>query len=110
MLFRSNLVRMMSESYSAVFSSSAWQAGIADGTIRMIQSFDSQLETHTQALQELRRKCERLGGSLILEDAPLRVKEAFDSWGDLGKSQGLMHRIKQQLDPAGIFSPERFAI
>jgi glycolate oxidase subunit GlcD len=104
-----NLVRMMSESYSAVFSSSAWQAGIADGTIRMIQSFDSQLETHTQALQDLRRKCERLGGSLILEDAPLRVKEAFDSWGGLGKSQGLVHRIKQQLDPAGIFSPGRFA-
>jgi len=105
-----SLFRMMNESYSAVFSSSAWQAGIADGRMRVIQNFDCQRETHTQALQMLRRECERLGGSLILENAPLRLKETFDAWGDLGKSQGLMHSIKQQLDPAGIFSPERFAI
>ena len=105
-----SLFRMMNESYSAVFSSSAWQAGIADGRMRVIQNFDCQRETHTQALQMLRRECERLGGSLILENAPLRLKETFNAWGDLGKSQGLMHSIKQQLDPAGIFSPERFAI
>jgi hypothetical protein len=48
-----------------------------------------------------------LGGSLIVESAPLEVKKSFDVWGDLGAAGNLMNRIKQQLDPDKLFSPGR---
>jgi len=101
-----SLIGMMSERYGALLNSSTWQAGIADGRIRVVQD---QNATDTESLPDLRRACEQLGGSLILENAPLLLRGGLDAWGDMGHSRGLMHRIKQQLDPENLFSPGRFA-
>jgi glycolate oxidase FAD binding subunit len=88
-------------------SSLRWQAGIATGTIQVSSEFEPK-NGNVPLLQRLRSECQRLGGSLILERAPLPVKATLDAWGDLGKSVTLMERIKHQLDPEGILSPGRF--
>ncbi|HLE64322.1 MAG TPA: FAD-linked oxidase C-terminal domain-containing protein, partial [Pyrinomonadaceae bacterium] len=84
-----------------------WQAGIADGRIQVCSEFESE-NANTALLQRLRSECQRLGGSLIIEGAPLPVKATLDAWGYMGKSMVVMQRIKQQLDPERILSPGRF--
>jgi glycolate oxidase subunit GlcD len=84
-----------------------WQAGIAAGTIQVCSEFEPE-DANIPLLQGLRSECQRLGGSLIVEHAPLPVKATLDAWGDMGKSVIVMQRIKQQLDPEGILSPGRF--
>jgi FAD/FMN-containing dehydrogenase len=58
-------------------------------------------------LELLRQKAESAGGSLVLESAPLEIKNEFDSWGSFGSTADLMKRIKQQLDPQNSLSPGR---
>ena len=61
-----------------------------------------------RALERLREKAENLGGSLVLESAPIEIKREFDAWGDFGSAAELMKRVKQQLDPQNLLSPGRF--
>ena len=51
-----------------------------------------------------------LGGSLILENAPVEIKREFDAWGDFGSAAALMKRLKQELDPQNVLSPGRFFV
>jgi glycolate oxidase FAD binding subunit len=48
-------------------------------------------------------------GSLVIERAPVAVKQQVDVWGDNPEGTEIMYRIKQNLDPAGIFAPGRHA-
>jgi glycolate oxidase subunit GlcD len=89
------------------FKSLAWQAGIANGVIRARTS-EKSTEAQTQRLRAIRTECKQLGGSLIVENAPVEMKESLDVWGDMGSAGHLMKRIKQQLDPDNLFSPGRF--
>jgi glycolate oxidase subunit GlcD len=102
-----SFINLLSQTYANGFSSLRWQAGIGDGRIQITEQFETE-NYNVSVLQGLRSECQRLGGSLILENAPLQVKAALNAWGDLGKSAGVMQRIKQQLDPENILSPGRF--
>ncbi len=82
-----------------------WQAGVADGRIRVMQS--DQATANSQTLMALRTAAEALGGSLIIERAPIGVASEIDAWGAM-PAKGMMTRIKQELDPAGLFSPGRW--
>ena len=62
----------------------------------------------TVDIAALRTAANRLGGSLIIENAPDEVKQRSDAWGELGNTTTLMERIKQQLDPNHLLSPGRF--
>ncbi|MFN2493767.1 MAG: FAD-binding oxidoreductase [Pyrinomonadaceae bacterium] len=92
-----------------------WQAGIGDGRIRVLERRQHK-DDETEAFQnetiarvdELRRKAETLGGTLIIEHAPPRMKAGCNAWGTFGSSASLMRRVKQNLDPDKIFSPGRF--
>ena len=46
---------------------------------------------------------------LVLERCPSEVKSKIDVWGDSPEGMDIMRRLKQQLDPAGILNPGRFA-
>ena len=83
---------------------SVWQAGVADGRIRVMKDNAS---ANSQTLLALRASAETLGGSLIIEHAPIGVKSEVAAWGTQPTTK-LMTRIKQELDPAGLFSPGRF--
>jgi glycolate oxidase FAD binding subunit len=59
-------------------------------------------------LQALRTFCNKANGALVIEEAPLELKQRLDVWGDTGADLELMRRLKQQFDPKGTLSPGRF--
>src|SRR5437870_106164 len=85
-----------------------WHAGLGDGRLRIIALTPVYHREAVRALEGWRQKAENLGGSLIIEKAPIEIKNEFDSWGTLGSAAELMRRVKQRLDPENAFSAGRF--
>ena len=85
-----------------------WHAGLGDGRLRAIARAPVYHREAVRALERLRGKAETLGGNLVLETAPLEIRNEFDSWGRFGSSTELMQRVKAQLDPRNSLSPGRF--
>ncbi len=91
-------------------SAAIWQAGLADGRIRVVdrptqngnrsgdlgQDMSARLESFSSLAKDL-------GANLIIEHAPTNIKGGMNSSGAMDASYGIMQRIKQQLDPDGIF-------
>ena len=69
---------------------------------------DGQLASTVAGLVDLRRACQSLGGSLVVEDCPRVLKDQLDVWGDVGPSIGIMRRLKAALDPRAVMNPGRF--
>ncbi len=80
------------------FSSSRSDGSTANG----------QLAATVAGLVDLRRVCQSLGGSLVIERCPRPMKDHLDVWGEVGPSIGLMRRLKEALDPRAIMNPGRF--
>jgi glycolate oxidase subunit GlcD len=90
----------------------AWHAGAGDGRLRVFESGESSVEHVNDArafLTGMRDAARAGGGSLVVERAPARVRQSFDSWGMSDSAAFLMKRIKEQLDPSDTFSPGRFS-
>ena len=62
----------------------------------------------TAYVQNARQAIHELGGSLIVERAPLAVKDGIDVWDYTGASIEVMRRLKAQYDGNGILNPNRF--
>ena len=63
------------------------------------------------ALKTIRRAREvaaRLGGSAVVEQCPLGVKQQVDVWGDSFEGLEIMRQIKNRFDPLGTLNPGRF--
>ena len=88
--------------------SSLWQASVGDGRLRVEEELTDDVIEKVASLEELRRAANSLGGNLVIENAPLSIKEKFDSWGDAGNASKIMRGIKAQLDGEDTFSPGRF--
>ena len=58
-------------------------------------------------VHSLRDAALRLGGALVVLDAPDATKDAVDVWGPV-EAVDLMRRVKAQLDPARLLAPGRF--
>ena len=54
-------------------------------------------------LESFRNLAKNLGGTLIIEHAPAEIRDRINSLGTLDGAYGIMQKIKQQLDPDGIF-------
>ena len=52
--------------------------------------------------------CQGIGGNLVVERAPARLKRRLPVWGAPRGDLRIMKRIKEQMDPYGIFCPGRF--
>jgi FAD/FMN-containing dehydrogenase len=78
--------------------------------INLLMDKDSAAETdkELQAVHALFRRCLELGGNLMVERAPVAVKQHLPIWGEPGAHWRIMKRIRAQLDPEGIMSPGRF--
>jgi glycolate oxidase FAD binding subunit len=59
-------------------------------------------------LQDLRKKLETRGGSLVILRCPLEIKSKLDVWGSAGDALALMKSIKAQFDSTGVLNPGRF--
>jgi glycolate oxidase FAD binding subunit len=61
------------------------------------------------ALNELRAAAAAAGGTMILERAPVKVKQAVSVWGQPGTDFPAMKAIKSRLDPGNVLNPGRYA-
>ena len=59
-------------------------------------------------ITSLRRKATELGGALVIERAPVGLKEAASVWGEPRADFALMRRLKAQFDPEGTLNAGRF--
>ena len=76
-----SFLRLVEQSAANPPAPEMWQASVADGRIRLIEQ-DNNSHAHTlERLRRLRGEAESLGGSLVLENAALELKIAFDAWG-----------------------------
>jgi glycolate oxidase subunit GlcD len=85
-----------------------WHAGLSDGRLCAFARAPVYIGETTRALEQLRQRAENLGGSLVVDRAPIEIKNEFDSWGSFGSATELMKRVKAQLDPENVLSPGRF--
>lgn len=59
-------------------------------------------------LEKLLEECQSVGGNLVVECAGADLKRRLPVWGAPRQDLVIMKRIKQQMDPSGLFSPGRF--
>ena len=83
-----------------------WHASVGLGRVRVMDQGTT--DTAIAQVRSLRAAAQELGGSLVIEEAAPETKQQLGAWGNLGHADGLMQRIKQQLDPNRILSPGRF--
>jgi glycolate oxidase subunit GlcD len=86
-----------------------WQASVAEGRIRVVDRFERRenesrdIEQDMVRLEAFRDLAKNMGGILIIEQASAEIRTRANTWGSPGPAYGIMQRIKQQLDPDGIF-------
>lgn len=59
-------------------------------------------------LTQLRESAIKMGGNLIIESAPIGLKQLIDVWGPIGNTLVIMKQIKSQFDANNILNPGRF--
>ncbi len=59
-------------------------------------------------VEEVREIRVRRGGSVVVQEAPLSIKERLDVWGPAGDYLGLTRRVKEKFDPGYTMNPGRF--
>jgi FAD/FMN-containing dehydrogenase len=70
---------------------------------------DGEPEQQAGAIRTLREKAEQLGGSLVVQGAPVAVKRLVgDVWGTAGDALPLMQRVKERFDSRRTMNPGRF--
>jgi glycolate oxidase FAD binding subunit len=101
-----------------VLETVAAEARLADATVRTLAHAASGVVRIAVArpadvaplVARLRPRLERERGSLVVQRAAPAVKASLDVWGGAGDGAGLMRRIKETFDPAGVFAPGRFVL
>lgn len=81
------------------------------GTIRLFwpeAASGAEEQPFLDAIKQTQQIAHRYGGSAVVEQCPLPIKENVDVWGDAPDSLAIMQRIKEKFDPAGILNPGRF--
>jgi glycolate oxidase FAD binding subunit len=61
-----------------------------------------------EVVEEVREIRVRRNGSVVVQEAPLTVKERLDAWGAGGDYLGLTRRVKEKFDPGYTMNPGRF--
>jgi len=61
-----------------------------------------------EVVEEVREIRLRRGGSVVVQEAPLALKERLDVWGSGGDYLGLTRRVKEKFDPGYVMNPGRF--
>jgi glycolate oxidase FAD binding subunit len=87
----------------APLSSGVMRAGSGLGILRW-----SGENSSPSVIRTLRDLCQTHGGFLTVLEAPHSWKNSLDLWGYPGNALSLMQAIKQQFDPVGLLSPQRF--
>ncbi len=62
-----------------------------------------------EKIARLRARLRELGGSVVVEQCPLALKQQVDVWDVDPQALEIMRRLKQRFDPLGALNPGRFA-
>ena len=89
----------------AVFSAHV-SLGLISGALAVSPPTEGRAQV--TCLSEWRELARKLGGHLVVESAPLAIKEEVAVWDPPGPAFRIMERLKAQLDPHGILNPGRF--
>jgi len=82
--------------------------GICSPRLLILPNDVEAMDRGLNAITSLLARCREVGGNLVIEDAPVEVKDRLKIWGEQGSDFVVMKRIKEQIDPSGIMSPGRF--
>lgn len=69
---------------------------------------DTDFRALANTLTQLRESATVRRGNLIVETAPLELKQHIDVWGAVGDTLGLMQQVKAKFDAEGLLNPGRF--
>ena len=101
------LAKLDQENESKGSSELMWQASIGDGRIRVVNRLRPGGESGDDRIRRLelfQSLAKSLGSRLIIEHASVEIKDHLaNTRGTFADGYGIMLRIKQHLDPDGIF-------
>ena len=98
--------RVAEPMYADMGRETAVVADVLSGVVHTYTRADRGLSL--KALARLRAEAEAAGGSLVLEAAPLSVKEQFGVWGADPQAIAWTKRLKSAFDPGAVLNPGRF--
>jgi glycolate oxidase FAD binding subunit len=78
------------------------------GTGVTFAGLSGEVDGLVEAVEEVREIRVRRGGSVVVQEAPLAIKERLDVWGTAGDYLGLTRRVKEKFDPGYVMNPGRF--
>jgi len=97
---------------ASVGSPSSQYAHSGNGVLySVIRGFgpDGDREARTvEAAKAIRKVIADLGGTTVVEHAPLSIKSAIGVWGPTRRDFRLMQALKAQFDPKGTLNPGRY--
>jgi glycolate oxidase FAD binding subunit len=82
--------------------------GILYSYIMPGKNLRSKIGSLIEMIDGLKSEAVKNEGNLVVESSPLSIKKKVDVWGQSRGDSRIMHRLKEQIDPAGILSPGRF--
>ena len=111
-----NLKRTDIADFAAQVMNASWardaqvMALLGSGILYLSIPVTSDTDFHVLAntLTQLRESATARRGNLIVETAPLKLKQHIDVWGDIGDTLGLMQQVKNRFDARGLLNPGRF--
>jgi glycolate oxidase FAD binding subunit len=68
----------------------------------------SKIGSLIETIEKLKSEAVKNEGNLVVESSPLSIKKKVDVWGQSRSDSQIMHRLKEQIDPAAILNPGRF--
>jgi glycolate oxidase FAD binding subunit len=83
-------------------------SGLVYGRFEPADWGEAELDRLAGLVREARAFAVAGGGSLVVEAAPVGLKQRVDSWGEIGPALGLMRSLKAKLDPTGTLNPGRY--
>ncbi|MFN6051652.1 MAG: FAD-linked oxidase C-terminal domain-containing protein, partial [Planctomycetia bacterium] len=100
-------VATWSELANQLFPEAFLQAHAGNGIVfGHIQGLD--LKDTKNGLNQLMEKAVRYQGNMVLHRCPDSWQEELPLWGTLREDLELMRKVKQAMDPLGLFNPGRF--
>jgi glycolate oxidase FAD binding subunit len=72
------------------------------------KNFRSKVESIVILVGKLTGEALKNEGNLLVESSPLLIKKKVDVWGQSRSDYLVVHRLKEQIDPAGILNVGRF--
>jgi glycolate oxidase FAD binding subunit len=82
--------------------------GILSSYILLKDGITEHLDTVVNFLENMTEEAVKRDGNMVIEFAPVALKEKISVWGKSRDDFTIMHGLKKQIDPAGILNPGRF--